>query len=285
MSKIDLHFHSIYSDGKLTTSELAALIKKSKLKYCSLTDHDTVAGITELKKYLKGQDIIVIPGVELMALYKQKVVHILAYNFKITEIKGILQKKQKITEQKKFSEFELAKKLFKQNGFTVNNGLKIKKEQPVGLTIALDIYNNPKNLDKISGQSPEQFYNTYQAPGAPCYVRRGGVEVEWIIDNFRKITEDLILAHPFNPVNKFAKPLDVTSIKQLVGLGLDGIEIYHPELSDEQINILKNLAQKNNWYFTGGSDFHSYEENNNKKLGYIKNGSTINSFKLHGYAK
>lgn len=39
MPIIDLHLHSAYSDGKLTVPQLALLIKKSGLKYCSLTDH------------------------------------------------------------------------------------------------------------------------------------------------------------------------------------------------------------------------------------------------------
>ncbi|MBU0722410.1 PHP domain-containing protein [Patescibacteria group bacterium] len=285
MPVIDLHFHSSYSGGKLTIPELAVLIKKIGLKYCSLTDHDTVDGVSELQEYLKGYDIIVIPGIELTALYKQQEIHILAYDFEIDKITKVLRKKQKITEQKKINELKLAKRLFKQNGFAVSNNLKAKKGQPAGLTIALDVYYNPKNLKKINGQSPEQFYNSYQAPGAPCYTERSGVGVEWIIDNFKKISNDLILAHPFNPVSYLIKPLKIKDIKCLVGMGLDGIEVYHPDLSDKQINILKNLAQKNNWYFTGGSDYHGHEKNNNKQLGYIKDKFIIDSFKLHGYTK
>jgi len=280
---IDLHFHSTYSDGKLTVLELADLIKKNSLKYCSLTDHDTVDGVLELQKYLKNYDIIVIPGVELTALYKQQEVHILAYDFKISTIREILQKKQKITEQKKIRELELAKKLFKQNGFFVNENLKVKKEQPVGLTIALDVYNNPKNFDKINGQSPEQFYNSYQAPGATCYTERSGVAVEWIIDNFTEMSNDLILAHPFTPASYLVKPLTIEDIKYVVGMGLNGIEVYHPDLSNKQIKILETLAQNNSWYFTGGSDFHGRKKNNNEQLGYIKNNFKISSFKLHGY--
>lgn len=281
----DLHFHSNYSDGKLTVSELASLIRKSKLKFCSLTDHDIINGIPELQKKLEDCDITVIPGVELTALYKQQEVHILAYDFEINKISKILQKKQEVTEQKKIKELELAKKLFKQNGFEVNSNLKIKKEQPAGLTIALDVYNNPKNLKKISGQSPKQFYDLYQSPGAPCYTERSGVNVEWIIDNLKGISIDLILAHPFNPVSYLISPLAVENIKDIVDMGLDGIEVYHPDLSNEQIDILKNLVQKNNWYFTGGSDFHDNLKNNCRKIGYIRDYFEINSFKLHGYAE
>jgi len=282
MPIIDLHFHSTYSDGKLNVSELATLIKESGLQYCSLADHDTVNGVLKLQKSLKGCNTIVIPGVELTALYKQQEVHILAYNFEINKISGILQEKQKITEQKKINELKTAKKLFQQNGFAVSNNLRVEKGQPVGLTIALDVYHNPKNLKKINSQSPEQFYNSYQAPGTPCYTERSGVEVEWIIDNLRNVANDLILAHPFSLVSYLIKPLEIKDIEYLIGMGLDGIEVYHPGLNDKQINTLKNLVQKNNWFFTGGSDFHG-QKNKNEQLGYIKDNFKIDSFKLHDY--
>jgi len=282
MPKIDLHLHSTCSDGKLAIADLAELIKKSGLKYCSLTDHDTVSGIADLQKCLEGSGVNVIPGLELTALFKQQEIHILAYGFNTNGVDTILQEKQKITDQKKTKELELAKKIFEQNGFFVSDGLKITKNKPVGLIIALDIYNNPKNTEKINGLSPEQFYNNYQAPGAPCYVERSGVAIKWVIKNFRGECDNLILAHPFNPVSLLIKPLTIKDIECLVGLGLDGIEVYHPGLSDEQINTLKEMASKNHWNYTGGSDFHG-KKNINEELGVVKKDYIIDSFKLYGY--
>lgn len=282
---IDLHMHSLYSDGNLSITELAALIKEAGIKYCSVTDHDTVGGVSGLMKHLKGSNVVVIPGVELTALYEKQEVHILAYGFQIDKISKILRKKQKVTRQKKIKELELAKKLFKQDGFIVSDDVKLEKNQPVGLAVALDVYNNHKNSKKIRGKSPEQFYDTYQSPGAPCHTERSGVTVKWVINNFRKSCSDLILAHPFNPVSFLVKPLKIKDIKCLIDMGLDGIEVYHPGLSDKQIRIMEKLVQKNSWNFTGGSDYHGRNKNNNEKLGHIRDDFIINSFKLHGYTK
>ena len=103
---IDLHIHSLYSDGNLAMPELAALINKAGLKYCSVTDHDTVGGVSGLLKHLKGSNIVVIPGVELTALYEKQEVHILAYGFEIDKVSKILRKKQEIIMQKKIKRSE-----------------------------------------------------------------------------------------------------------------------------------------------------------------------------------
>ena len=45
--QIDLHVHSIYSDGTDTPRQILERAKKNGLKVVSITDHDTVSGINE----------------------------------------------------------------------------------------------------------------------------------------------------------------------------------------------------------------------------------------------
>lgn len=47
---IDLHVHTNNSDGTDTVEELLKKAEELKLKYISITDHDTCAGYNELKK-------------------------------------------------------------------------------------------------------------------------------------------------------------------------------------------------------------------------------------------
>src|SRR3989344_6274239 len=62
MAKFDLHFHSTYSDGKLSVPELASIIKFEKLKFCALVDHNCIDGIRELEACLDGCGVTVIAG-------------------------------------------------------------------------------------------------------------------------------------------------------------------------------------------------------------------------------
>jgi predicted metal-dependent phosphoesterase TrpH len=47
---IDLQFHSTYSDGYLTPTQLAQFMSKQGIKVAALTDHNTVSGINQFKK-------------------------------------------------------------------------------------------------------------------------------------------------------------------------------------------------------------------------------------------
>ncbi len=279
---IDLHIHSNYSDGLFPVEQLAAIIKKSGLEYCSLTDHDTVDGVEKIINALEGSEIKAIPGVELSAIYNEREIHILAYDFNINEVKKILKKKDEIVDQQKAKELDRARKLFIAHGFEVSHCLEIDNKNPAGLTIALDVFNNSKNQEKllkIHGRSlsKNEFYDFYQAPGAPCFVARGGVGAEWIIKQFRKIANDLILAHPLNAIS-FFPPLKLNDINNLINLGLDGVEIYHPDLNDAQIRMLEKLVLKGKLKFTGGSDFHGKDDV--RKIGFYSDGKIISCFRL-----
>ena len=230
---IDLHIHSNCSDGLLSVRQLTDIIKKTDLEFCSLTDHNTVDGVEEFYNNLKGEKVKVISGVELTALYNNREIHILAYDFNINKVKKILKKRNEIVNKEKIKELNKAKKLFLLQGFDVNNSIKIDKDNPVGLTIALDVFNNKKNQEKLlklHGKkiSSKEFYYFYQAPNSPCFVPRSGVTIEWIIDKFKGVAKDLILAHPLNSVSFLIPPLSLNDINNIIKLGINGIEIYHP---------------------------------------------------------
>ena len=76
---IDLHTHSTRSDGTTTPTNLIREAAEADLCAISLTDHDTMAGVTEAISAGDKAGIEVIPGVELSANHDGKAVHILGY--------------------------------------------------------------------------------------------------------------------------------------------------------------------------------------------------------------
>ncbi len=44
---IDLHLHTLASDGRLTPTELVQLVVKQGLQTISITDHDSTEGLAE----------------------------------------------------------------------------------------------------------------------------------------------------------------------------------------------------------------------------------------------
>lgn len=81
VTRVDLHCHSLLSDGSLPPRAVAYLLAESGVKAASLTDHDTVEGLAEFAVLLARRDIAFVTGVELTTHLDGSEVHLLAYGF------------------------------------------------------------------------------------------------------------------------------------------------------------------------------------------------------------
>lgn len=283
MPKIDLHFHSTYSDGKMSVEDLALRIKERNLKYCALTDHDTVAGVLSLKEYLQDADVVVIPGVELTALFGDNEIHILAYDFDINVVAKILEERNDLVRKQKTEEMRKAIDLFLLNGLQISNNLVPSEKKPVGYTLAMDICSKQFNQDIFLQRhgrilTPDDIYFEYQAPGKPCAVTRSGVRIEWLLERLKNHVADFIIAHPFLQVSVVTKPLLEEDILSLLKIGISGVEIYHDKTPDDKIKWLKKISDEKALHYTGGSDFHNRQ--NDLNLGFYGQNIEVPNFKL-----
>ena len=105
---MDLHTHSIYSDGNLTPEEIVREASKRKIGVLAITDHDNIEGSKELVK-LPHKDILVYSGVELTAKANKGRMHILGYNLDLDneELNRVLD------EQKRTAIYNLLYRYFK----------------------------------------------------------------------------------------------------------------------------------------------------------------------------
>ena len=62
-------------------------------------------------------------------------------------------------------------------------------------------------------------------------------------------------------------------VKHYKELGLDALEVYHPNNSRRQRAFYYSLAKKYNLLISGGTDYHGYEVKPNIILGHGKNGN------------
>ncbi len=77
---IDLHLHTLASDGRLTPTELVQLVAERGLETVSITDHDSTEGLAEAYEAAKEfPSLRIIPGIELSADIPGDEVHILGY--------------------------------------------------------------------------------------------------------------------------------------------------------------------------------------------------------------
>jgi 3',5'-nucleoside bisphosphate phosphatase len=73
---IDLHTHSTYSDGVLTPAELVRRAASRGVSLLALTDHDETGGLAEATQAASEVDILLVPGVEISAVWNGQTVHI-----------------------------------------------------------------------------------------------------------------------------------------------------------------------------------------------------------------
>lgn len=75
--KIDLHTHTLASDGALTPGQLVERAAGQGVAYLAVTDHDTCAGLAEAETAAAAFGITLIPGIELSTIWKGVGIHVL----------------------------------------------------------------------------------------------------------------------------------------------------------------------------------------------------------------
>jgi predicted metal-dependent phosphoesterase TrpH len=256
---IDLHIHSSFSDGKNTPTEIIELSRKLGIKTISITDHYSLDAYDDLKSV--SDDIRLIPGIELgegdIDPY-----HILGYNINIHDEKliGALEKHKKyqmmffvklLTKLKKngidfYSELGSAK----MEGRTVDVGMVFQ------ILVDRGYYDNK---DKAFHQLIE--LDNHGLATDNCFSLQEKIQI------IKKAGGLAIFAHPLKTLKNVEQLHDL--ISSLKKTGLDGIEVYHPNHSEENVETLRNMSEEFNLLITGGSDAHSINSKNDK-IGYYK---------------
>ncbi|MDX9786088.1 MAG: DUF294 nucleotidyltransferase-like domain-containing protein [Desulfobacterales bacterium] len=80
-TRVDLHCHSVFSDGELTPELLAARLAKAGVEFAALTDHDSTDGLPGFHEALRRHNIGFVAGVEITAELNGREIHLLAYGF------------------------------------------------------------------------------------------------------------------------------------------------------------------------------------------------------------
>lgn len=267
---IDLQLHSTFSDGYLTPLELIKFAHKRGIKTASLTDHNTISGLSEFRKHAKKYKIKVIPGMELYVKYKRKKMNFLWYNF--DEKNEIFLK---ILEETKHRRLALVKKallVLKKRGFKIDTDSLLKDFNdyiPIN-RLADKIIKNKFNYNLIikgikSKKNKKEkvilplreedilenlFFDKRWRKLSESYIN---------VDRLSKIKKEvggqIIFCHP-GKYNKFAR--NMTEKLKDIGI-IDGLEVLSPHHSIGSIMYAQFLANKLDLIASGGSDFHRFE--------------------------
>jgi predicted metal-dependent phosphoesterase TrpH len=246
---IDLHSHSIFSDGSLTPEELIEQACAAGLSAVALTDHDTTAGLPRFLKAAEGRKVRAIAGVEISADFSPGTMHMLGYFIRPDDL-PFEERLVWIREGREKRNAEILEKL---NAL----GFKIAWEE-VAQHAGADVVGRPHFaqvlLDRGIVKTKDEAFDRYLGKGKPAYAERRRFSTEDSIALIRAAGGVAVLAHPFT------LGLDDAGLRALVGRlagqGLGGIEVYYSEHSSGLQQAYSRLADEFGLVATGGSDFH-----------------------------
>lgn len=246
MIQVDMHMHSIYSDGCKDAKQLVENLIDNKIQLFALSDHDTIDGISEMVEAVKHTSLDFVPSVEISSTFEGREYHFLAYGFYENRdgLKELFDRHQNVRLQ---YDLDLIKALVeaKVQGVTFESFEHYKKNPYDGGWKSLNYLKSlgtirdfmdyldltPKNIKKMVFTHPKDVF-----------------------DLIHKCDGKVFLAHPSS--NK-AGGLPLRILDTFRAYGLDGIECYSPyHKTDDEINYYTDYCKRNNLLISGGSDYH-----------------------------
>ena len=245
-AEVDLHLHTLASDGRLTPTQLVQMAASQGLKTISVSDHDTTDGLAEAMEAAKDfPGLRIIPGIELSADVPGDEVHVLGYFFDPGD--AALQ-----SELARFREGRLgrAKAMVDKLG---ELGIHVEWERvqhfagdgAVGRPhIALAL------VEAGYCKEPKDAFPEYLGRNGLAYVERVKLTPAQAVGMIQSAGGVAVLAHP-----AYMNDMEA-GIANLAGAGLTGMEVHYAKYREDTIRQLARLAREYDLIPCGGSDYH-----------------------------
>lgn len=247
MALIDLHLHTTASDGRLSPRELVEHAAAAGLSVMAVTDHDTMAAVSEVQALARAHGIDTISGIEITAIDSGRDVHVLGYFIDPTHagLAAFLQRQR---------------------------ATRIARVEAIGTRLAA--LGMPVDLEEVLGAARQhggrsigrpqvaramvdaghvsttrEAFDRWLGRGLPGFVPRQGAGSEQVIAVIHQAGGLASIAHP-------GKSISDDRITSLRHDGLDALEAFHPDHDATRVEHYVALAATLGLLTTGGSDFH-----------------------------
>ncbi len=243
---IDLHLHTLASDGRLSPTELIQLVANQGLETISITDHDSTEGLAEAYEAAKEFPYMrIIPGIEMSADIPGDEVHVLGYfldyhdvEFQetLTELRrGRVGRAQVIVEK------------------LVALGKPVEWERVLHFAGDGTVGRPHIALAMVEAgyfKEPKEAFEEYLGNDGLAYYDRPKLNPTESVAMIRKVGGVPVLAHP-----TFMNDMEA-GIASLKKEGLVGMEVYYAQYDDDTVRHLARLAREYDLIPCGGSDYH-----------------------------
>lgn len=250
IKRINLHLHTNVSDGALSPTRLLQRALEIKLDLVSITDHDTFDAYNQIR--LSDFPIRVLPGMEVSSIHRGSDVHILAYGCD----KSNLQLGQ-MTDMYRKGRRDRAIRMI---GLLRELGMPITLEEVIEVAGSRELIVRPHIAQILLRhgfvKSKNEAFDKYIGNDKPAHVHKPELLVPEVLKIIHAAGGFAVVAHP-------GKLVSADYLPELIEMGVDGLEVWHPDHNSYQVNEFIDTALKNGLLMTAGSDYHGELDNHN----------------------
>jgi predicted metal-dependent phosphoesterase TrpH len=247
---IDLHSHTLYSDGSVSPAQLIALAHSQGACAIAITDHDTVAGLAEGRAAADELGIEFVNGIEISADYSPGTMHILGYFINV-ESQTLAVKLDELRNARNSRNPQIAARL-QALGLDINY-------EDVARLAGNEVVGRPHFarllVDRGYARGIQDAFDRYLAKGAAAYVEKARLSPADSIALIHEAGGVAVLAHPYQLKLPSIEEEEQLIVK-LAAMGLDGIEAIYSRHSPVERDTYAQIAARHGLLVTGGSDYH-----------------------------
>jgi predicted metal-dependent phosphoesterase TrpH len=247
---IDLHTHSLASDGTDTPGELINKAHARGISVLGLMDHDTVAGWDEAISYLRpGMSLVLGSEISCQTLDGTSV-HMLGMLFdrENTALAEVLS----TTRDNRLTRMNRIIGRLNEAGFEISIEEVLAQLAP-GATLGRPHLADALIAKKIVTSRDEAFTELLHN-NSKYYISHYSPTPEDAIKLIKQAGGVAVIAHPLASLR--GRTVSIDSFKSMVEAGLDGIEISHRDQSEEERQLLREVVEQYDIIATGSSDYH-----------------------------
>jgi len=246
---IDLHTHSIASDGTQSPAEVISSAAETGLDVVALTDHDTTAGWEEAAAAAEHHGVTLVRGIEISCQHAGISIHLLGYLHDPTE-PGLLKELGRSRESRQTRAQRIVELLSRDLPMHwddvlehIDPGATIGRPHIADAMVAMRIVDSREAAFRDFLYDGSPYYASHYAPdpvrGVRLVAEAGGVAV---------------MAHPF--ASKRGRIVDDSVIQAMAAAGMAGLEVHHRDHGPHEVRHGLELAASLDLFVTGSSDYH-----------------------------
>jgi predicted metal-dependent phosphoesterase TrpH len=261
--RFDLQSHSTNSDGVLSAGEVVARAAEAGVELLALSDHDTIAGVSEAIAAGEELGLKVVSSVEISAVDDgsplPRELHILGYCIDHTgptmteKLAEFLADREQRTLRMRDGLLEV--------GFELDEAEideRIAAGKPIGRPhLAGAVLRAPGNAERLAQEKIDDIGSLirgYLIEGRPAFRLRQTPTVGEAVQAIHEAGGVAVWAHPFWDIED---PREVLStLERFKELGMDGVEAFYLTHDRPQTELLAARAAELDMLTTGSADFH-----------------------------